>query len=176
MYTCAITGHQPTRFAFKYQETDSRCKRLKNRLREQFILLYTQGVRRFLVGGALGVDQWSGETLLKLQLEPEYHDLELVVALPFQGHDKRWDERSRERLAFLLQHSTETIIVGDKEWRDSFIKRNRYMVDHADCLLAVYDNNRSLRSGTGATVHYAEKKGKPIIFVHPDTADVTHSK
>ena len=82
MYTCAITGHRPTRFAFKYQETDSRCKRLKNRLREQFIFLYTQGVRRFLVGGALGVDQWSGETLLKLQLEQEYHNLELVVAIP----------------------------------------------------------------------------------------------
>lgn len=136
MYTCAITGHRPTRFKFKYKETDARCKCLKNRLREQFILLYTHGVRRFLVGGALGVNQWSGEALLKLQLEPEYRDIELVVALPFQGHDERWDKRSRERLAFLLQHSTETIVVGDKAWRGSFIKRNRYMVDQADCLLS----------------------------------------
>lgn len=56
MYSCAITGHRPTRFKFKYNENDSRCKRLKKCLKEQFIELYKQGVRRFLVGGALGVD------------------------------------------------------------------------------------------------------------------------
>lgn len=84
MYTCAITGHRPTRFPFKYNENDSRCRRIKRRLREQFILLYQHGVRRFLVGGALGVDQWSGEILLKLQLEHEYRDIELVVVLPYR--------------------------------------------------------------------------------------------
>lgn len=176
MYSCAITGHRPTRFKFKYKETDTRCKRLKKRLREQFVLLYEHGVRRYLAGGALGVDQWSGEILLKMKLEPEYRDIELIVVLPYAGHDERWDERSRQRLAFLIQHSTEHIVVGEKAWRDSFIKRNRYLVDHADCLLAVYDNDRAIRSGTGATVHYAENKDKPVIFIHPDTTAVTYIK
>lgn len=53
-------------------------------------------------------------------------------------------------------------------------KRNYYMVDHADCLLAVYDNERSVRSGTGMTVNYAKKKGLPITLIHPDTNDVSH--
>ncbi len=176
MYTCAITGHRPTRFKFKYNENDSRCKRLKKCLKEQFMELYGQGVRRFLVGGALGVDQWSGEILLKLKLEPEYSDIELVVVLPYPGHDERWDERSRKRLAFLIEHSTEHITVGQTAWRDSFIRRNRYLVDRADYLLAVYDNERSIRSGTGATVHYADTKNLPIIFIHPDTAKVSCAK
>lgn len=167
--SCAIIGHRPTRFKFKYNENDSRCKRLKKRLREQFIKLYQQGIRRFLVGGALGVDQWSGEILLKLKLETEYSDIELVVVLPYPGHDERWDERSKKRLAFLIEHSTEHITVGEKAWKGSFIQRNRYLVDHADCLLAVYDNERSIRSGTGMTVHYAEHKKLPIILMHPDT-------
>lgn len=169
MYTCAITGHRPTRFKFKYNENDSRCKRLKKCLKEQFMKLYEQGVRRFLVGGALGVDMWSGEILLKLKLEPDYKDVELVVVLPYPGHDDRWDERSKKRLAFLIEHSAECITIGQKAWRESFMQRNRYLVDHADCLLAVYDNERSIRSGTGMTVHYAETKKMSITIIHPDT-------
>ena len=174
MYTCAITGHRPTRFKFKYNENDSRCKRLKKRLREQFASLYEQGVRRFLVGGALGVDQWSGEILLRMKLEPEYHDIELVVVLPYPGHDERWDERSRKRLAFLIEHSAEHITVGQKAWRESFIQRNRYLVDRADCLLAVYDNEKNARSGTGMTVRYALNKNIPVVLIHPDSGELTH--
>lgn len=47
------------------------------------------------------------------------------------------------------------------------------MVDNADFLLAVYDNNRKIRSGTGQTVNYALKKKRSILFVHPDTAEIT---
>ena len=47
------------------------------------------------------------------------------------------------------------------------------MVDHADFLLAVYDNNRKLRSGTGQTVNYALKQNLRIIFLHPDTAEIS---
>jgi len=39
--------------------------------------------------------------------------------------------------------------------------------------LAVYDNDKAIRSGTGMTVHYAEKKGLPITLIHPDTAKVS---
>lgn len=48
------------------------------------------------------------------------------------------------------------------------------MIDHADVLLAVYDNDRSIRSGTGMTVNYARKKGLPVILIHPDRATVTN--
>ena len=47
------------------------------------------------------------------------------------------------------------------------------MVDHADILLAVYDNDRSIRSGTGMTVNYARKKGVSVILIHPDNARVS---
>ena len=173
MYTCAVIGHRPTRFKFKYNENDSRCKRLKKRLREQFAVLYEQGVRGFLVGGALGVDQWSGEILLRMKLEPEYRDIELVVVLPYPGHDERWDKRSRTRLAFLIEHSAEHITIGQKAWRESFIQRNRYLVDHADCLLAVYDNEKNARSGTGMTVRYALNKNIPVVLIHPDSGELT---
>lgn len=37
---------------------------------------------------------------------------------------------------------------------------------------SVYDNDRAVRSGTGMTVRYAEKKGKPVVLIHPDTGIV----
>lgn len=55
---------------------------------EQFKRLYDEhGVRRYYVGGALGVDMWAGELILRLKEQPGYGDIELVVVLPFEGHD-----------------------------------------------------------------------------------------
>ena len=172
--SCAITGHRPTRFKFKYNEDYSGCKRLKKWLHDQFAALYEQGVRRFLVGGALGVDMWSGEILLEMKQQPEYADIELVIILPHPGHDERWDKRSKRRMAFLLEHCTEHLTTGTDSSAESYYKRNRYLVDHSDCLVAVYDNDRNVRSGTGMTVRYAEKKGKPVVMIHPDTGVVTN--
>lgn len=175
MKSCAITGHRPVRFKWKYKENDTRCKRLKRRIQEQFALMYKQGIRCFYVGGALGVDQWAGEILLRMKEQPGYGDIELVVALPFEDHDADWDARSKSRLKFLVDHSTETVTVGTTAEPAAvcYKKRNYYMVDHADCLLAVYDNDQSIRSGTGMTVSYAKKKGLPITLIHPDTGSIS---
>ena len=165
MNTCAITGHRPTRFKFKYNENYAGCKRLKKRLRDQFTLLYGQGVRRFLVGGALGVDMWSGEILLELKKQLEFSDIELVIVLPHPGHDERWNEQSKKRMSFLLEHCTEHLTIGTDASPESFYKRNRYLVDHADFLAAVSD-------GEGEMVGYARKKKMGILRIHPDTAAV----
>jgi uncharacterized phage-like protein YoqJ len=174
-HSCAITGHRPTRFKFKYKENNNGCKRLKKRLHDQIVLLYDQGVRRFYVGGALGVDMWAGEIVLRLKEQPEYSDIELIEVLPFEGHDAKWDDRSKKRMSFLRQHSTEVAVIGsaDDPGPINYRRRNEYMVNRADCLLAVYDNDRSIRSGTGMTVHYAQKKKLPIICIHPDSAVVS---
>ena len=172
--SCAITGHRPTRFKWKYQENNSGCLRLKKRLREQLIEIYEQGVRHFWVGGALGVDMWAGEILLELKKSLQYTDLELHLALPFAGYSNKWDPKSKRRMAALLENCNSSITVGtaDKP-AESYKKRNYYMVDQADCLLAVYDNNRTIRSGTGMTVNYAKKRGVQIIYIHPDTMAVS---
>ena len=173
---CAITGHRPTRFKWKYNENDNNCKRLKRRLKEQLAALYDQGVRRFYIGGALGVDMWSGELLAELKEQPEYGEIELVLVLPFVGYDRDWNPGSKHRLSILRQRSAGVIVVGKPENppADNYRARNQYMVNHADCLLAVYDNNRQFRSGTMQTVNYARRKGLPITLIHPDSAEVSY--
>ena len=72
LHTCAVAGHRQTRFKWKYKENNNGCKRLKKRMHDQFIVLYEKGVRRFLVGGSLGVDQWAGKIILRLKEQSEY--------------------------------------------------------------------------------------------------------
>ena len=173
---CAITGHRPSRFKWKYKENDNDCKRLKRRLKEQLAALYDQGVHQFYIGGALGVDIWSGELLLELKEQPEYNEIKLVLVLPFEGYDRDWEPKSKHRLSILRQNSAGVIVAGTSENSptDNYRLRNQYMVDHAGCLLAVYDNDRQLRSGTMQTVNYARRKGLPITLIHPDSAKVSH--
>ena len=52
------------------------------------------------------------------------------------------------------------------------LDRNRFMVDHAAALLAVYNGER--RGGTAATMRYAQKLGREIIVIDPVTRLITH--
>jgi uncharacterized phage-like protein YoqJ len=42
--------------------------------------------------------------------------------------------------------------------------RNIWMVDHCDALIAVWDGTSG---GTANCVRYAQKVGKPIVFIDP---------
>lgn len=53
-YACAITGHRPTRFKFKYNEGYSLCKKIKKAMLKTFCHLHDEeGIFRFYVGGTL---------------------------------------------------------------------------------------------------------------------------
>lgn len=47
------------------------------------------------------------------------------------------------------------------------------MVDHAEYIIGVFDNQKKLRSGTAQTVNYALHQGKVITLIHPDTMEIT---
>jgi len=170
---CTITGHRPARFKFKYNEHYKLCIKIKKVLRQYIESYYAQGVRKFWTGGSIGVDTWASEIILQMKKEPEFYDIELYVAIPFPGFDAKFDAKQKARLKNILADCTESIVVSDAYSRDAYRRRNYYMVDQSDCVLAVYDNDRSLRSGTGMTVHYAQKKGLTVVLIHPDTAVVT---
>ncbi len=50
-----------------------------------------------------------------------------------------------------------------------YLVRNKNMVNEGQLLVACPDGfEPKLRSGTWSTIRYAQKKGKPVIFVYPD--------
>ena len=120
------------------------------------------------------MDMWAGEILLRLKEQPEYEDIELFLVLPFKGHDAGWDERSKNRLTFLREHCTGITVAGteDRAMTENYKLRGKYMVDQADSLVVVYDNEPKSCSDTGMIFDYAKQKGLRIILIHPDTAQV----
>lgn len=58
--------------------------------------------------------------------------------------------------------------------KDCMLDRNRFLVNHADILLAVYNGER--RGGTATTVRYAQKMGREIIMIDPLTQVLTQSE
>ena len=173
-YACAITGHRPTRFCFGYNEEDPLCQKLKECLLEQFRILHDEKfVRTFFVGGVLGVDMWAGEQLLTLRAQTGYEDIKIIVVIPFIGYDSKWPDQSRHRLKKLIQNANDSIVISHSADVSGYKKRNYYMVDHAEYLIGVFDNQKKLRSGTSQTVNYALHQGKVITLIHPDTMEIT---
>lgn len=168
MKVCAITGHRPSRFPFKDNEDDAMCKKLKKNIKKELKYLYKKGVHTFWIGGAEGVDMWSAELLIQLKSYEAYKDIKIMVAIPFEGHDKNWTEKNIKRLKNIIKYSEEVVVVNKNEGtkQQLYRKRNQYIVDKADCLLAVYHKkNITARSGTNMTLQIALKKGIPITVV-----------
>ena len=160
---CAFTGHRPKSFPWDYDESAPSCILLKEVLATQISALAEQGVTDFLSGMAQGTDLWCAQIVLDLRkTDPA---LKLHCVLPCKGQESKWTASAQERYRSILAQANEVVYVGQEYNRDCMLKRNRYLVDHSSILLAVY--NGTWRSGTGATVRYAQKLKREIIIIDP---------
>ena len=173
MPSCFVIGHRPNRF--KFPENDPRCDKIQSAIRREIQRLYEEkGIRGVWVGGAAGVDTWAAEIVLELQKQEQYRDLELYVAIPFPEHGDTFAPKQKERYLRILKECTDSVVVCRAYRPDAYKKRDYYMVDHSVCGIAVYDLDKSVRSGTGMTFNYAaNKKRMPMILIHPDTGEVS---
>jgi uncharacterized phage-like protein YoqJ len=104
-------------------------------------------------GMALGWDQAVAGAALLAQIP-------LIAAIPFRGQESKWPAASQQIYRELLATSARVIEVcepGYAVWKMQ--KRNEWMVDHADHMLALWDGSPG---GTGNCIEYANKKQKPI--------------
>ena len=165
---CAFTGHRPTRYRFGYDEEHGACKKLKAVLNEQVAILVSGGITTFYTGMALGADTWLAEIVLETrQTHPK---VQLIAVLPCETQANRWSAEQRERYFDILASCDDVVTLATHYTKTCMQERNRYMVDRADYLLAVYDNEK--HGGTAYTVRYAQKKGRKIISIHPDTLEI----
>ena len=171
--TCAFTGHRPYRFLFGYDESHPLCKKIKAALRTACIDLYQQNaVRTFISGCALGVDQWALEEAIKLR-DSEFFDMQVCCAAPYRDFANRWSVQQKKRLRSIWDAADVKGFVGNRYGNDVYFQRNRFMVDRARFLIAVYDRNEEKASGTRQTVEYARRNRRSILFIHPDTGEIS---
>ncbi len=166
---CAFTGHRPSQYRFGYDEEHFDCLRIKELMTMQIAGLIDNGVRTFLTGMALGADTWGAE--LVLRFKREYPDIRLIAVLPCETQADRWSVEQRERYFNILAQCNETIYASRRYTRDCMLERDRWLVDHAAFLLAVY--NGTPKGGTAYTVRYAKDKQKAVITINPDDMTLT---
>ncbi len=153
---CAFTGHRPKKFPWGYDEADARCVTLKQTLAKQIAKLVDAGYTDFLSGMAEGTDTWAA--LAVLALKKGNPALKLHCILPCEGQADKWSVSARELYFAILEQADSVLYVSRKYSKDCMLRRNRYLVECAACLLAVYNGEQ--RGGTAMTVRYAQKMGR----------------
>ncbi len=158
---CCFTGHRPQRLG--YAENSPQCAMLKEKIRAVLIqLIETRGFAHFITGMALGVDLYAAQIVL--DLKAQYPQITLECVLPCAKQTAGWPARDRATYARILSACDRRTLLQAEYTKGCMQQRNRYMVNHADCVLAVWNG---IPSGTGSTVRYARAKKVPVLLLDP---------
>lgn len=164
--TCCFTGHRPDKLPWGSDERDPRCLALKHSMEREIEGLYLRGFRHFISGMARGADLYFAEAALSVR--EKYPDLTLEGAVPCQSQASRWSEGERQRWRRILDGCDLETLVQEHYDRRCMHRRDRYMVDRAAAVLAVFDGTPG---GTMYTLNYAMDRGREILLLdlnHPE--------
>ena len=115
------------------------------------------------------VDMYAAEIVLALK--EKYPQITLECAIPYERQAVRWPEALRNRYFSIAERCDKETMLQTHYTQDCLGKRNQYMVDHADIVLAVC--NMRLHSGSRQTVLMARRRLKPVWLIFPDTLELS---
>ena len=159
--TCCFTGHRPNKLPWRDNEGDPRCADLKVRLAAALEGAYADGYRHFLFGMALGCDLYFCEAVLALR--DRHTGVTVEAAVPCEEQCVRWRERDRNRYFALLERCDYETLVQHQYTPGCMQRRDRYMVDRSQRIIAAYDG-RTL-GGTMYTLTYALRQGLETVIL-----------
>lgn len=159
----AATGHRPDKFPCGYKQHDPWLLSLKTRLMDWFDCNRYQ-IDGVITGLALGWDMMVADTALQFNLL-------LHSYIPFPGQENSWPDKSKKHYNYLLNKSSNVILVSNSYAPGAYHKRDRAIVDNADVVIALLSNTKE-SSGTLYTVNYAAKKNKQIFHFWNETKNV----
>ena len=148
-----FTGHRPNKlggFGINHLKVAVVCElaRVIKRLKPD----------RAISGMALGVDQWAASVCISLKIP-------FTAAIPFEGQELKWPPGAQDVYRELLGKAAAMVVVSRFGYSPRAMqKRNEWMVDHCDNLLAVWDGSSG---GTANCIAYAETRGIPIVRIDP---------
>ena len=115
----------------------------------------------------MGVDTYAANIVLNLKTQ--YPGITLECAIPCETQAVKWNERDRDIYYDLLAKCDKETLLQQNYTSDCMQKRNEYMVDNSDYVIAVWNGKPS---GTENTVKYAKKKNKVVLLVNPQTLEI----
>ena len=179
MKTVCFTGHRPNKLG-GYDWDSPKNQQIMNRLRETILEImnkYPNEDFKFICGGALGVDQMAFEIVsygIQFSNSRKYI---LELAIPFENQPIKWFNKTDINRYNGQKEEADIVTYVDKldnykikgyaediYYPAKMQKRNEYMVDNSDIVIAVWDGTKG---GTYNCVQYAKKKNKEIIQINP---------
>lgn len=161
--TACFTGHRPQSITYLWDEDSVQSLNLRKRIRSAVIyLIETYDVRHFISGMAIGVDMIAAEVIL--EVKNQYSDITLECAIPCEVQPLKWSDKYKSRYYRILELADTKTVMQTSYTADCMHKRNCYMVDKSDFVIAVWNGSPS---GTGKTVLYAKERNKRIIKINP---------
>lgn len=150
-----------------------------------------KGFNWFCHGGAPYWDWWFGEAAMRARWQhagkPAGDPFDVsglpsgivvAVAIPFRGflnYYAKKDKSDKIYIKNVIMKNCEPIITvagneepaGRPRMTQLIHARNRWLVDNNDIIVGLYDGRGT--GGTHATLEYARKKGKKILWINPKT-------
>lgn len=169
---CA-TGHRTDKFkwfnknlSYIKNEQAPECLLIKSMLKDTLKELIQEGYNYFISGMALGFDTWFAECVISLK--EEFPDIKLEAAIPCIDQEKIWpDINDQERYHKILSKCDFIKYVTKQKYSPYLmIRRNEYMVDNSEKVVACYDGSDG---GTRRAYLYAMKNHVEIINIDPNT-------
>lgn len=145
--TCCVTGHRDI--------PEEQMDRIQKLLRQEILAAIEDGYTHFISGFAAGADLLFADIIAELK---EIYPITLEAAIPYPGRMKTPDETFQR----LIRCCDTVKIHSDSYFKGCYMRRNRYMVDHSQCVIAVYDGRPT--GGTAATVRYAKGKDVRVVW------------
>lgn len=157
----AVTGHRPHKLGHEYDHRGPYSLYITSQFKE---LIDSRNITVGVSGMALGADTLWAASCIK-------NGINVIAAIPFLGQESMWPKKSQQLYHGILQHPlvTTTIVCGGdyRVWKMQ--KRNVWMVDKCDILIAVWDGSKG---GTYNTIKYAEKNNIEIIRINPSQVKI----
>jgi uncharacterized phage-like protein YoqJ len=144
---CCVTGHR----AIPEQKKVT----IAQLLRQEILKAIADGYTHFISGFATGADLLFADMVVQLKA---VYPIELEAAIPYLGRMKTPDKTFQK----LIRCCDTVKIHSDCYFKGCYARRNRYMVDQSQRILAVYDGRAT--GGTAATLRYAAGKEVRIVW------------
>jgi len=128
------------------------------RLLDAVEVAYAEGYGHFLCGMAQGCDLYACECVL--ELKQRHPEVTVEAAIPCPSQANAWSEAEQARYRRLLARCDYETVVSAAYSPSCMQRRDRYMVDHASLLIAMFDGSPG---GTRYTIEYAMRRGLDVV-------------
>ena len=149
--TCCVTGHRDI--------PAERIDHIKTSLEYEVDRAISDGFTCFISGFADGADLlFAGIVAERIAKNPT---LKLIAAIPYR---RRLDTLQKSgRTKALIDLCAEIYIAAEEYHPSVYAKRNRYMVERSDRVIAVYDGRE--KGGTAGTIRLAHSMKKDLVEI-----------